>query len=330
LYAAFLCTHHYPSATVRLCESSGRLGGRIFTVRKDSFQFEGGAGRIGPPYAQPILWKLLKYLKLEQDVYPIAPVGDVREISHAVQLPDGPERTAQQIRFGYDAEFELLDRTVAGEYIERHFYGPFFGLRGGLDRITTELVKTLERNPNVHIHLRTPVRRVTPTHVDAWSYDKLFVCVDDLSSIAFEVSIPPELAFSQAVELMRVYVRVDGADIGGKRTGPGPVRMWLPIDPSSGLVQIYTDSHWARKWKEYVKDPVLVQDIVRTFLNESNASVRLVDVEFWKRGVHVWTRPVSSVSQTPGGRVWFGGEIASVQGFGWMEGALDSVRVYFD
>jgi hypothetical protein len=344
LYAAFLCSHYYPDARVRVCEAHKRLGGRIYTVRKEEFQFEGGAGRIGPRYAQPILWKLMEYLdrkvnddseKLLPKMEMMQPQQDVRDIVRAVRLPPGPERSAQQIRFGYDAEFEMLSPQVAAEYIERHFYGPFFSMRGGLEQITHRLQQQIQKKPNVSVHLQKRIKNVTPTYADELPYDKLFVCVEDPSKIHFSVQVPPELAFAQPVELMRVFVQVRGNVPHEKQTGPGPVRMWIPMDPEQGLYQIYADSHWAREWNKIRKFEenirnTTVQNTVRMFLNDPNASVRVVDFEFWERGVHVWTRPVEKLTQTPGGRVWFAGEVASVKSFGWMEGALDSVRAYFD
>lgn len=340
LYAAFLCSHYYPDATIHVCEAHGRLGGRIYTVRKEGFQFEGGAGRIGPQYAQPILWKLMEVLDktrsdeseplLVPNTNIMQPQQDVRDTVRAVQLPHGPERTALQIRFGYDAEFEIMDPEVAATYIERHFYGPFYNMRGGLDQIIDRLSQEIRKNPNVHVHLQKRITSVTPTHADDLFYNKLFVCVEDPSKIQFELPIPPELSFAQPVELMRVFVQVHGNAPNEKRTGPGPVRMWIPMDIEQGLYQIYTDSYWAREWNKDVQKNEIVQDIVRMFLNDMNVSVRVVDFEYWKRGVHVWTRPVEKLTQTPGGSVWFAGEIASVKSFGWMEGALDSVRAYFD
>ncbi len=346
LYAAFLCSHYYPDARVRICEAHNRLGGRIYTVRKEGFQFEGGAGRMGPPYAQPILWKLIEYLDrtctdASHLVLPkigmMQPQQDVRDIVRAIQLPPGPERSAQQIRFGYDAEFEMLNPQVAGPYIDRHFHGPFYSIQGGLDQITDRLAREVQKNPNVSVHLQKRIRQVTPTHADDFPYTKLFVCVEDPTKIKFEsVRVPPELAFAQPVELMRVFIQVVGENVPHeKRTGPGPIRMWIPMDPERGLYQIYTDSHWAREWNKIQKFEenlrnATVQNTVRMFLNNAEASVRVVDFEYWRRGVHVWTRPVEKLTQSPGEPVWFAGEIASVHSFGWMEGALDSVRAYFD
>lgn len=343
LYTAYLCSHHYPHANIQICEAHDRLGGRVYTVRKEEFQFEGGSGRVGPRYAQPILWKLIDVLNrtrtLEEpllELQPLQPLQDVRDIVRAVQLPPGPERSAQQIRFGYDAEFELMNPQVAAAYIERHFYGPFFSMRNGLDQITHRLEQKVRKNPNVSVHLQKRIRNVTQTRADDLPYDKLFVCVEDPTKIEFEsVQVPPELAFAQPVELMRVFVQVHGNVSNEKRTGPGPVRMWIPMDPERGLYQIYTDSHWAREWNKIQKFEekirnTMVQNTVRMFLNDAYASVRVVDFEFWKTGVHVWTHPVEKLTQTPGGQVWFAGEVASVHAFGWMEGALDSVRAYFD
>lgn len=337
LYAAFLCSKYYPEANIKICEASDRLGGRIYTVRKESYQFEGGAGRIGPEYAQPILWKLIEYLNrtrssgdIELVTELMQPQHDVRDIVDAIKLPNGPERTLQQIAFGYDAEFEVLHPAVAATYIDRHFHGPFYSMRGGLDQITVRLVQEIRKNPNVSIIERKRIHLVTPTHADDLLYDKVFVCVENPTKIRFEsVQVPPELSFAQPVELMRVFVSVPGTNVPmEKRTGPGPVRMWIPM--GTDLFQIYTDSHWANEWNKMTKLESSVRDIVRSFLNDPGASVRVVDVEFWKNGVHVWTRPVERITQTKNGPVWFAGEVASIHAFGWMEGALDSVRAYFD
>ena len=326
LYAALIWSVRNPDAEIEVFEASDRVGGRVYTVRKDSYQFEGGSGRVGPANAQPLLWKLMKYLELTSDVRPMSERTDVSDIVRAIELPDGDERRQAQIQFGYDAEFETLDRTVATRYIERHFSGPFYYLEHGLDQIPQKMYERLAKNPNVHIHLSTPVRVVTRTHVDAQPYDFLFVCVERLDKIRFEdVQIPNEFTFAQPVELNRIFVRVESNNLPvTKRTGLGPIRMWIPMGPN--LAQIYTDSHWAVWWKEQSNEKII--DEVRTFLKDETASVRVVDREFWKRGVHVWTQPVRS-SQVPLGRIWFAGELFSMDSFGWMEGALGTVRAYF-
>jgi hypothetical protein len=327
LYAALVWTVRDPTADIEIFEASERVGGRIFTVHKEkSFQFEGGAGRIGPADAQPLLWRLMKYLDLLKDIRTMSERVDVSSLVNTVALPDGPERRDARIQFGYDAEFETLDRTVATKYIRRHFGGPFYYLEHGLEQITHKIYERLQSKSNVHIHLNTPVRVVTSTHVDTHRYDVLFVCVDRLDKIRFEVKIPSEVHFSKPIELNRIFVRVrsDRFDSSTKRTGPGPIRMWIPM--GTDFAQIYTDSHWAVWWKQQPDETV--RDAVRTFLGDESASVDVVDREFWKRGVHVWTRAVRS-SQVPFGRIWFAGELFATESFGWMEGALETVRAYF-
>ncbi len=327
LYAALVWTVRNRHAEIEIFEASDRVGGRIYTVRKDSYQFEGGAGRIGPADAQPLLWKLMKYLDLIKDVRPMSERTDVSALVRSFGLPNGDERRQAQIQFGYDAEFEELDRSVAPAYIRRHFRGPFYFLENGLDQISNRMYERLRANPNVQIHLKTPVKNITSTHVDGRPYDVLFVCAERLDKITFTgVEVPREVQFAKPIELMRIFVHVesDQFDPFTKRTGPGPIRMWIPMGPH--LAQIYTDSHWAAWWKQQSDAKVVEQ--VRNFLNDEDASVRVIDREFWKRGVHVWTQPVRS-SQVPFGRVWFAGELFATESFGWMEGALETVRAYF-
>jgi len=329
LYAALAWTIRNPKAEIHVYEASERVGGRIYTVRKESFQFEGGAGRIGPPSAQPLLWKLLKYLDLLNDVRFMSERADVHDIVKAVGLPYGSaQRRQAQIQLGYDAEFESLDRTIAQSYIQRHFSGPFYYLEHGLDQIPQRIFERLSGNPNVHFHFQVKIRVITSTHVDYHqSYDVLFVCVERLDKIRFEegVRIPNEFAFAKPVELNRIFVSVQSPNLPvSKRTGDGPIRMWIPMRPN--LAQIYTDSRWAVWWKSQSDEKVIEQ--VRTFLGDGTASVRVVERDFWERGVHVWTRPVRS-SQVPFGRVWFAGELFSTASFGWLEGALETVRAYF-
>lgn len=256
---------------------------------------------------------------------------DVQNLAEAVQLPDGDARAQAQVEFGYDAEFEVLDRTVAKNYIQRHFRGPFYSLEHGLDQIPQKIYEQLRANPNVEIHLNTPVREITRKDIlvgeSRRPYDVLFVCVDRLDKICFrDVPIPYEERFSRPVELMRIFVRVESNHHlpAAKRTGPGPVRMWIPMGPN--FAQIYTDSYWAEWWKKRTDEDVHAQ--VRTFLNDPTGSVHVVDREFWRRGVHVWTQAVRS-SQLPFGRIWFAGELFATESFGWMEGALETVRAYF-
>ncbi len=325
LYAALVWSVRDPDATIQVFEASDRVGGRIYTVRKDSYQFEGGAGRIGAPDAQPLLWKLMKYLDLLSDVRSMSERIDVSALMASVGLPDGLERRDAQIQFGYDAEFDTLDRSIAAEYIKRHFAGPFYYLEHGLDQISQRLYERLV--PRVQIHMNKPVRVISRTHVNNEPYDVLMVCVERLDKIRFEgVTIPSEIEFSKPIELMRIFVRVRSDKFESvKRTGPGPIRMWIPMGQED-LAQIYTDSHWAVWWKQQTDETV--RDTVRTFLGDESAVVDVLDREFWRRGVHVWTQTVRS-SQLPYGRIWFAGELFSVNSFGWMEGALETVRAYF-
>lgn len=332
LYAALVWTVRDPNAEINIFEASDRVGGRIYTVRKDSFQFEGGAGRIGPADAQPLLWRLMKFLDLLKDVRPMSDRADVSDLVTSVGLPDGPERRDAQIKFGYDAEFETLDRSIASGYIQRHFQGPFYYLEHGLDQITSRIYERLVQNPHVHVHLNTSVQQISNTNVQTKDgqtpYDVLMVCVERLDKIRFDknVRVPSEVQFTRPVALMRIFVRVRSDKfVSSKRTGPGPIRMWIPMGPP-GLAQIYTDSHWAEWWK--MQSDKTVCDTVRTFFGDMSATVDVVDREFWKRGVHVWTQPTRS-SQVPFGRIWFAGELFSTESFGWMEGALETVRAYF-
>ncbi len=71
LYAASMVSIRKPDVHIHIFESSNRWGGRIFTVRKNGFAFEGGAGRIGSKRSQPLLWALLKWLGLREKLVQI-------------------------------------------------------------------------------------------------------------------------------------------------------------------------------------------------------------------------------------------------------------------
>ncbi len=317
LYAASMVSIRKPDVHIHIFESSNRWGGRIFTVRKNGFAaFEGGAGRIGSKRSQPLLWALLKWLGLREKLVKISGEQSVTHIIQGIRTKD----PKMQEEFGYDAEFELLDPDFARTYMLRHFQGPFYSLDGGLDQITDRLVEYLRTKPNVHMQLRAKVTRVSDSQVvvnddSVVPFDKAIVCV---TKSAFEKLFHREYPNIHTVELNRIFVTGQFRnEFKHKRTGPGPIRMWIPM--GNDLYQVYTDSHWAIWWKERGDDEVI--QIVSEF---TGAPVTLVDREFWREGVHFHVSHEQFIELPQ--NVFVAGEMVSSASPGWMEGALESVR----
>lgn len=70
LYAAYKwCIENPHRRRVLVIEKSGRLGGRIQTIKMDGLQFEAGAGRFHSSHTK--LWNLLRELQLEERAQPL-------------------------------------------------------------------------------------------------------------------------------------------------------------------------------------------------------------------------------------------------------------------
>lgn len=347
LFAAnkFACD---PRNNVTVLESQKRIGGRVYTVRKpNDVQFEGGAGRIGSRESQPILWKLfdffgLRPVPMESQIASTTHV-DEEQIVRVLERHATPDRTVReallqewpvekvdtvQTAFGYDAEFDIFNSVVAKMYFNKHFRGPFYYLPEGLDVITSQLA---ERARSKHVRILTgkKVSRVFTDRVvcvdgEVFTADKIVVCLDkaSLEKIELPVDIRPILQKISSVPLIRIFVQTTNERAPKeKQTGPGPVRMWIPMG-SQGLFQVYSDSTWAVRWHD--ASPEIQRSWLESFLGFTDFTV--IDVEFWRNGVHLWNSvpPLFKSIQTQ--NILFAGEMFSEGSQGWMEGAIETVQ----
>lgn len=325
LYAACTLAVRHPDKQIHVFEAGKHWGGRIYTVRKDGYEFEGGAGRIGSKRAQPLLWALLKWLGLRRSLIQFSGQESVTRIVEGIRTRD----KVLQEKFGYDAEFELLDPEFARTYLLRHFQGPFFLLGGGLDQIPKKLVEILEAKENVTLHLNTKVVSIrdsdstlqyfssVESKLISLRFEKAIVCVTKSAFEKLFFNIPGV----QAVELNRIFVRIRDHipdEFKQKRTGPGPVRMWIPM--GGDLYQIYTDSHWALWWKE--QSDTEVERIASEYVGVPVGVVVVVDREFWREGVHFCGNDMNFNFEN----VLVAGEMVAQESPGWIEGALESVK----
>jgi phytoene dehydrogenase-like protein len=345
-----------PNNHVIVLESQKRIGGRIYTVRKpNGVQFEGGAGRIGSRESQPILWKLFDFFGIQpvpMEV-PTTQHVDEAEIVRVLERHANPDRTvrqallqewpadkvdAVQATFGYDAEFDIFNSVVAKTYFNKHFRGPFYYLPEGLDVITTKLA---ERARSKHVRILTGRKvshvfldRVVCVEGEVFPSDKIVVCLDkaSLEKIALPVDIRPVLQKISCVPLVRIFVQTANERAPReKRTGPGPVRMWIPMSSDgrrkatgvqANLFQVYCDSTWAVRWHD------ASQETQRSWLESflGFADFEVIDREFWRNGVHLWNSVPPPFESFQTERVMFAGEMFSEGAQGWMEGAIETVR----
>jgi phytoene dehydrogenase-like protein len=346
-----------PRNQVIVLESQKRIGGRVYTVRKpNGVQFEGGAGRIGSRESQPILWKLFDFFGLRPVPMEVPTTQHVDEadLLRVLERHADPERTvrqallqewpaekvdAVQTAFGYDAEFDIFNSVVAKNYFNKHFRGPFYFLPEGLDKITSKLA---ERARSKHVRILTG-RKVSQVFTDrvvcvdgeVFQSDKIVVCLDKASieKIALPVDIRPVLQKITSVPLIRIFVQTANERAPKeKRTGPGPVRMWIPMSSdarrfttgvqANNLFQVYCDSTWAVRWHD--APPELQRTWLESFLGF--ADFMIIDREFWRNGVHLWNSVPPSLESIQTPNVLFAGEVFSEGAQGWMEGAIETVR----
>lgn len=347
LFAAnkFACD---PNNDVKILESQKRIGGRVYTVRTPGgLHFEGGAGRIGSRESQPILWKLFDFFGLHPMPMEIPTASsshvDEEQIVQILERHAQPDRTvrqallqewplekvdAVQTAFGYDAEFDVFNSVVAKKYFNKHFKGPFYYLPEGLDQITTKLAERA-RAHHVRIVTGQKVLRIEPNHKivvvhtasQVFRADKVVLCLDKTSLEKLFVDLPV-LQKITSVPLIRIFVQTANERAPKeKRTGPGPVRMWIPMG-SQGLFQVYCDSTWALRWHD--ASPEVQQSWLESFLGFDD--FRIIDREFWRTGVHLWNSVPPPFESLQTKQVCFAGEVFSEGAQGWMEGAIETVR----
>ena len=224
LYCAHKLIQSPDAPQVTILEAGERLGGRIHTIHKHAFVYEGGAGRFTNKHK--LLLSLIKDLGLQDKIFPMkspklyikdtTPLLDFDEESFIQKLiKAAAKRSPHEMKSktlsmfmreiflpsevddfiyasGYQSEFEVCNAYHALHHLKDNLMAKdHFGLAGGLSTIVDALYATLV-DAGVRIKLNTPVHDFDPVSMTvryptgSIKADRVILCVTKDKLVRFD------------------------------------------------------------------------------------------------------------------------------------------------
>ena len=228
---------------ILLLESTNRLGGRIYTKKEKSVQFELGAARISENHTK--VMALLNELNLKDDlvklpkdinyklkghninfyslvkdinkgskIYSKSYLQSINLLQLCIDIMGYENAKLFQYKLGYDSEFEYLNAYQALRSYKKDLFIPcdYFVMKRGLSHIIDTLVFNLKKKSNVTIKLDTKITDIGKKFVQVGKikkYGSTIICCVPYDSLKLypifqEVK---EINSVTPIPLLRIYAK---------------------------------------------------------------------------------------------------------------------------
>ena len=257
---------------------------------------------------------------------------------------------------GFDDDFRLADAYDSLKLLRPMYHDTYYVMAGGLEQIITKMVEELSAL-GVDMRLNTKCigwdslaekgfsAKLTDFSgkVKALEIGKIILALDKwgLTQLKELEPIHNLLDSVAIVPLTRIYARFPIDKATGfawfhgipKTTTNLPIRMFIPIDETSGMCMIsYSDGYYASQWQnDFIMSDleINIMKYIRLMFPERNIPDAIwIQKLHWANGVHSWRTFVDSdliynQIQNPFRNIYICGETYS-HWQGWIEGSLET------
>ena len=359
--AGLACAHGLQQRhDVTLYEASGRLGGRMHTIRKHGTSYEAGAGRFDPS-AHTFLLRLLRELDLGNDMWvPLSPDQQYVKDGKVFEMDVQPSSVLEKVRpdanttlqvslkravspseaddvaysLGYQSMFDTMNsKDALASFLTSK--GSYYALKGGMETIVQRLVKKIDGRCRICLDKAVtdfdPDKNAITVEGARIRYDVVVLCVPASvvqrypSLINRDSDLERTLGSLRGVPLLRVNARFPGETpwFHGKpkTTTNGAIKQFVPL--GGGLAMMcYCDGTHAEGLKD-ATDAELMRHLRSTFPDEAVPEPTWIERIYWKDGFHCWLTNKKTYPNK-NGKYYVCGEAFSEDHKGWIEGALRS------
>lgn len=326
----------------------------IFPITNTKRWYHTANHRVSPVYYDKYITKHL-FGNISQMTAKYTKAQLVSHTMKEILLLEYPQNIVEDIisAFGYNSEFEIQNAYSTLNILQKEFNDQiqYYYLKGGLSQIINCLAQRITDKGGIILTGTTVIDYEPTTNTLVvgnkpkyqHKFDKVvFACTKNtLSSFKSLINHDKELrdymSSIQMAPLNRIFALfpLDHDGMAWFKDLPRtttclPVRYIIPLNPTSGLIQIsYTDNEYAKYWhnKSHQERVLEVMKQVRTiFPTKTIPDPVWIKSFYWNEGATYWKPSYKKYRNDIKRNYYIAGEIMSSTHSGWIEGALESAH----